>query len=61
MAEDGDVLTAEQAARFLRVSTKTLLRLAREGDLPGRKIGREWRFAKSELLALLASHGEVAS
>lgn len=45
-----DVLTASQAAALLQVSTKTLLRLVREGELPGKKIGRSWRFARRELL-----------
>lgn len=61
MEDDNAVLTAGQAAQLLHVSTKTLLRLARDGDLPGRKIGREWRFARTELLRLLGSTAEVAS
>jgi excisionase family DNA binding protein len=48
------VLTAEEAATLLRVSTKTLLREARDG-VPGQKIGRSWRFSRSELLARLAA------
>jgi excisionase family DNA binding protein len=55
MEEQSAVLTAEQAAELLQVSTKTLLRLARDGRLPGRKIGREWRFARWELLNLLSA------
>lgn len=50
-----EVLTGREAATLLRVSMKTLLRLAREGLLPGRKVGREWRFVRSELLAWLTS------
>jgi excisionase family DNA binding protein len=55
MRTDDEVLTAEQVAALLRVSTKTVLRLARQGDLPGRKIGRAWRFARVELLEILGS------
>ncbi|MDP9442092.1 MAG: helix-turn-helix domain-containing protein [Actinomycetota bacterium] len=61
MEDENAVLTAEEAAQLLHVSTKTLLRLARDGELPGRKIGREWRFARQELLRLLAPKAEVAS
>ncbi len=50
MQEDTEVLTAEEAAKLLRVSTKTVLNLARDGALPGEKIGRAWRFLKSDLL-----------
>lgn len=53
MDDDNAVLTADEAALLLQVSTKTLLRLARAGELPGRKIGREWRFARNELLRVL--------
>lgn len=58
VAED-DILTAEEAARLLRVSTKTLLRHAREGVIPGVKVGRMWRFRRDDLIALLSP--EVAS
>lgn len=53
--DDADeVLTAEEAARLLKVSTKTLLRLARNGSVPGNKVGRVWRFRRSDLLDLLS-------
>lgn len=55
MAEDVEVLTAEEAANLLRVSTKTVLALARRGFLPGEKVGRAWRFLRSDLLGYL--HG----
>ena len=50
MQEDAEVLTADEAARLLRVSTKTILTLAREGHLPGEKVGRAWRFVRADLL-----------
>lgn len=53
--DDADeVLTAEEAARLLKLSTKTLLRLARSGSIPGNKVGRVWRFRRSDLLDLLS-------
>ena len=50
MQEDGEVLTAAEAAHLLRVSTKTVLTLARDGVLPGEKVGRAWRFVRGDLL-----------
>jgi excisionase family DNA binding protein len=50
MAEDTEVLTTEEAAELLRVSTKTVLALVRRGDLPGEKVGRAWRFLRADLL-----------
>lgn len=50
-----EVLTTYEAAEMLKVSTKTLLRHAREGVVPGRKVGRVWRFRRSELLGRLSA------
>ena len=36
-------LTADQIATELGVDVQTVQRLFRDGDLPGRKIGRGWR------------------
>jgi hypothetical protein len=35
--------------------------LAREGELPARKVGREWRFARAALLDHLAGGGVVST
>lgn len=49
------VLTTEQAAELLQVHPNTVLSLAGKGELPGRKVGRDWRFRKSALLDHLTS------
>ena len=46
-----EILTAEQAADLLQVSTKTVLQLARDSELRGHKVGRAWRFCRSDVLA----------
>jgi excisionase family DNA binding protein len=55
MTELVEVLTTEEAADLLRVSTKTVLALARDGSLPGTKVGRAWRFLRADLVAYV--HG----
>ena len=40
-------LNVDEVAELLRVSRHTVYRLAQRGDLPGRKIGRIWRFSRS--------------
>jgi excisionase family DNA binding protein len=50
MQQAAEVLTADEAADLLRVSTKTVLTLARQGALPGLKVGRAWRFVRADLL-----------
>ena len=50
-----DVLTAEQLAQLLQVDEKTVRSLAAKGDLPGRKVGRHWRFSRQAVLEWLAT------
>ena len=44
-----EVLTTEQAATYLQLSSDAVKRLARLGRLPGAKVGRGWRFRKVDL------------
>jgi excisionase family DNA binding protein len=59
MTDIAEVLTAEEAADLLRVSTKTVLTLARDGNLPGEKVGRAWRFLRSDLLDYVGGNRRV--
>ncbi|MCD6359975.1 MAG: helix-turn-helix domain-containing protein [Armatimonadetes bacterium] len=52
-----EVMTAEQAAKYLQTSVYTVKRRARDGTIPAAKIGREWRFLRSELEKWLAGGG----
>jgi excisionase family DNA binding protein len=44
---DPDVLTPAEAAAYLRVPEADVAGLVRDQGLPGRLIGREWRFLKA--------------
>jgi len=46
---DDEILTLRDVARFLKVSEKTVYRLAQSGDLPGFKAGGSWRFRRCDL------------
>ncbi len=37
------LITIEEAAEYLRFHPSTVYRLARQGLLPARKIGKQWR------------------
>jgi excisionase family DNA binding protein len=54
MAEEPEILTPQEAAEFLRVPLLTVQRQAKAGRLPGRRVGREWRFSRSVLLEWFA-------
>ena len=48
-------LTVEEVAEYLRLHEETVRRMTREGTLPGRKVGRSWRYTKRELDAWVAN------
>lgn len=53
---DRDILlTFQEAAHILRVSRATLYRLLGSGQLVGHKVGRSWRFYKTDLHAFVAA------
>jgi excisionase family DNA binding protein len=51
----GEVITPAEVAALLQIHVKTVYRLVRQGVLPGRQIGRRWRFSRTEILALVSS------
>jgi PTS system nitrogen regulatory IIA component len=57
MPSEQDIMTAEEAARYLKVSLRTLRELAGAGRIPARKVGREWRFSRSALETWISAIG----
>jgi excisionase family DNA binding protein len=49
-----EVLTLEEVAKLLKVPAAAVRSRAEEGELPGRRFGKDWRFARSAVLAWLA-------
>jgi excisionase family DNA binding protein len=50
-----DVLTVAQLAEWLQVEPEAIAELADNGELPGRRLGGEWRFAREAVLDWLAN------
>ena len=50
-----EVLSAEQAAKLLQVEEALVIDLAEAGKLPGRKLGKAWRFSRAALVAWLSA------
>ena len=46
-ALDDRLLTLKELAAYLSINERTLLKLVSEGDVPGVKIGNQWRFRKA--------------
>ncbi len=45
----GQVMTSQEAAEYLKMHVKTVCRLAKEGKIPAKKVGSEWRFLRTVL------------
>lgn len=50
-----DLLSAHEVARYLRLNVKRVQALAREGRLPGRRVGRKWLFDRRDLDRVLGA------
>lgn len=44
-----DILTIKEVAQYLKVTERTLYRLAQEGKIPAFKVGGSWRFRREDL------------
>lgn len=50
-----EVMTLKEAADYLKVSEKTLSRLAQEGRIPAQKLARQWRFQRAAVESWMAT------
>jgi excisionase family DNA binding protein len=44
-----DVMTLNEVADYLRIPRSTVYKLVREGRIPGQKVGRQWRFHRTQV------------
>ena len=56
MAEpEGDILTLDEVAAYLKAGKRTIYRLAASGEIPAFKLGGTWRFRRGDLDKWIAS------
>lgn len=60
MTTEQTILNTQEAAGFLGVHVETIRRLARKGDLPSFKMGKDWRFRKDSLLDWMETSSHTA-
>ena len=53
------IMTVEQVARCLRLHEMTIRQLARDGEIPAFKLGRQWRFKRELLERWIAEPAEM--
>jgi excisionase family DNA binding protein len=56
---DPDVINDVECAALLDCTVDQVRELAGAGEIPGIKIGRPWRFIRSDLIAYLAERGRA--
>jgi excisionase family DNA binding protein len=54
-----EIMTPKEAAEYLSVHVRTIYRLVKQGEIPGRKVGGSWRFKKDTLDEWLSWRGET--
>jgi excisionase family DNA binding protein len=50
-----EIMTPSEVAALLKIHLKTVYKLAEKGTIPGNRIGRSWRFSRSDVLELVSS------
>ena len=53
-AQLGEIYTIAEVAEYLKISKKTVYRMARSGELPAFRAGKHWRVRQAELGAWIA-------
>jgi len=53
MSNFPEILTLQQAAAMLQVSERTIQRMVKRGEIPGTRIGGQWRFDRDQLRAMV--------
>jgi excisionase family DNA binding protein len=48
-ASEGEILTIKQVADFLKVTERTIYRLAAAKKIPAFKVGGTWRFSRTDI------------
>lgn len=46
---EGDILTLDEVAAYLKAGKRTIYRLAASGEIPAFKLGGTWRFRRADL------------
>lgn len=53
MSNSTNLLTTVEVAELLRVHRQTIIRWAQDGTIPAIRVGRDWRFRRSDVEQLL--------
>jgi len=51
---ESSILTADEVAEYLKLSKITVYKLAKDGSIPGFRVGGSWRFSKSNIEKMMS-------
>lgn len=58
--KDSEILDASAVALMVGISKRTVIELAKKGDLPGHRVGKKtWRFIRKTIIAWLSNSTEM--
>jgi excisionase family DNA binding protein len=49
-----DILTVDETAALLKIPRSSVYKLAQQGKIPAKKVGRHWRFYRPKLVKWVA-------
>ena len=52
-----NIVTAKEVGEYLKLTESTIYKLVAEGELPGFRIGKSWRFDMDEILQAIRKQG----
>jgi excisionase family DNA binding protein len=53
------VLTVNEVAAYLRIHHSTVYRLVKRGELPGFRVGEDWRFYTAAIIKLTETSQQI--
>ncbi len=56
-----DIMTLNEAAKYLKISEKSVIRMAQKGEIPVTKIASQWRFMKAVIDDWLISRMDISN
>jgi excisionase family DNA binding protein len=51
--KDDEILTVSQLSGLLKLHPRTIYKLVQKRIIPGRRVGKKWRFLRSEVIKFL--------
>jgi excisionase family DNA binding protein len=58
---EGEILTIKQVAEYLKVTERTIYRLAAAKKIPAFKVGGTWRFSRADIESWIREQSSLGS